>query len=262
MQIGISTSNVYPMTIEDALSAFRGLGADTTEIFVNTVSELREPLCSLLRERAAAAGLPIRALHSYPSCFEPYMLFSQYERRFEDGLEVFDEVFRAAATLGADYVILHGDRDGGVLSVAESVARFERLYDRGQAHGVTLLQENVVRFRACSPAFVRDMRAALGDKAQFTLDFKQCRRTGVELSEMIDAMRGAIRHVHISDATSELDCLMPGAGDEPLKEQLQILKDSGFNGDLMIELYRHNFGEIAELSEGIAHLRHILCSLG
>ncbi len=261
MQIGISTSNLYPLPLEDALSSFRGLGADTTEIFLNTVSELSEPFCAMMRERAAAADLRIRAVHSFTSCFEPYLLFSKYERRYEDGVQVFDGVFRAAATVGAEYVILHGDRDPGVLTVAESVARFERLYDLGQQYGVTLLQENVVRFRACSPTFVREMRQALGNKAQFTLDFKQCRRTGIAFAEMLDAMRGAIRHVHISDADGERDCLMPGDGAEPLREQLQLLKDSGYDGDLMIELYRHNFDEIAELSNGIAHLRQLVASL-
>ena len=262
MRIGISTSNLYPLPIEDALAAFRGLGADSTEIFLNTVSELTEPFCTLIRERAVKAKLDIRAVHSFTSCFEPYLLFSQYERRYEDGIRLFEDVFRAAAALSADYVILHGDRDPGVLSVAESVARFERLYDLGRSYGVTLLQENVVRFRACSPTFVREMRQTLGDKVQFTLDFKQCRRTGVDLADMIDTMRGAVRHVHISDADAAHDCLMPGQGTEPLREQLQMLKDSGFDGDLMIELYRHNFDEIAELSDGIAHLRQIVASLG
>jgi len=261
MQVGISTSNLYPMTIEDALTAIGGLGAHTSEVFLNTISELTPSFCALMRERADAAGLHIRSLHSYTSCFEPYMLFSEYKRRFLDGLTVFEPVFEAAASVGADYVILHGDRDPGVLPADESIARFEALYEVGQRFGVTLLQENVVRFRACSPDFVRQMRRQLGNKASFTLDFKQCRRTGIAVQDMVDAMSGAIRHVHISDADATHDCLMPGTGTEPLKEQLQLVKDSGFDGDVMIELYRHNFDEIADLSDGVAHLRQLIDSL-
>lgn len=261
MQIGISTANLYPMTVEDALSSIGGLGAKTAEVFVNTVSELTPEFAAAMKQRATQHGMTIRSLHSYTSCFEPYLLFSQYERRFEDGLLVFDPIFKAAADMGAAFVILHGDRDPGVLPAEQSIARFEALYDRGQQHGVTLLQENVVRFRACQPAFVREMRKVLGDKAQFTFDFKQCRRTGIPYEEMIDAMRGAIRHVHISDSDAEHDCLMPGAGQEDLVSTLRLLKDAGFDGAVIIELYRHNFDKIEELSQGVEVLRHAISQI-
>ena len=261
MRIGISTANLYPMNIEDTFAHLQGQGATDTEIFVNTDSELTADFIAMMKSRADAAGLHIRSLHSYTSCFEPYMLFSQYERRFEDGLKVFAPIFRAAQAAGADYVILHGDRDPGALPAEQSIRRFERLYDLGQEYGVTLLQENVVRFRACRPEFVRAMRAQLGDKAQFVLDFKQCRRTGVPIPDMIDAMRGAIRHVHISDCTDTEDCLMPGAGQEDYPHLLRLLKDSGFDGTLVIELYRRNFDKISELSAGCTTLAKAIAAV-
>ncbi|MGN0172449.1 MAG: sugar phosphate isomerase/epimerase family protein [Acutalibacteraceae bacterium] len=258
MQIGISTSNLYPLPPEDALTALGGLGVDTAEVFVNTHSEVTPAFTALLKERANAAGLHIRSLHPYTSAFEPYLLFSAYERRFEDGLSVFSALFEAAAALGADYLILHGDREAGVLPAEQSIERFERVYDLGQRYGVTLLQENVVRFRASSPDYVKTMRRLLGDKAQFTLDLKQCRRSGVALSDMIDAMRGAIRHVHISDYNSGHDCLPPGTGDEDFSAVLRALKDSGFDGALIIELYRRNFDDIAQLANAAAALKALL----
>ncbi len=261
MQIGISTANLYPCLIEDALSTLKGLGAEVTEVFVNTVSEVTPSFAALMKARAEEAGVSIRSLHSYTSCFEPYLLFSQYERRFLDGLEVFKPIFETAAAVGAAFVILHGDRDPGHLPVEESIARFERLYDLGRTFGVTLLQENVVRFRASSPDYVRAMRRQLGDKAQFTLDLKQCRRSGVDALDMIDAMAGAIRHVHISDATADADCLMPGKGAVDFAAILRALKNSGFDGALIIELYRHNFDRIDELSSGTAVLRQALETL-
>lgn len=261
MKVGISTANLYPMNLEDTFAYLEGRGATETEIFVNTSSELAKPFAQMLRERAKAADLRIRALHSYTSCFEPYMIFSQYERRFEDGLQLFVPVFQAAQTVGADYVVLHGDRDPGVLPASQSIRRFERLYDLGREHGVTLLQENVVRFRACHPDYIRAMREQLGDKAQFVLDFKQCRRTGVPIPEMIDAMSGAIRHVHISDCTDTEDCLMPGAGQEDFPYLLRLLKQSGFDGTVVIELYRKNFDKISELSKGCETLRAAIAQI-
>ncbi len=261
MQPGISTANLYPFPIEEALSALGGMGAEVTEVFVNTVSELTPSFAADLRARAADIGVSIRSLHSYTSCFEPYMLFSAYERRFLDGLEVFKPIYEAAASMGASYVVLHGDRDGGVLPEEESIARYERLYDLGRTFGVTLLQENVVRFRACSPDFVRAMRTQLGEKAQFVLDFKQCRRSGVAVADMIDAMGDAIRHVHISDADETHDCLMPGTGCEDLTTPLRLLKERGYDGAVIIELYRHNFDKLSELKCGIDVLRTIMTEL-
>ncbi len=261
MKIGVSTANLYPMNIEDTFAYLEARGATETEVFVNTVSELSKPFISMLGDRAKAAGLHIRSLHSYTSCFEPYMIFSQYERRFEDGLQLFVPIFQAAQTVGADYVVLHGDRDPGVLPAAQSIRRFEKLYDLGREHGVTLLQENVVRFRACQPEFVREMRRQLGDKAQFVLDFKQCRRTGIPIEEMIDAMHGAIRHVHISDYNDTETCLMPGAGKEDFPRLLRLLKESGFDGTLIIELYRRNFDKISELSDGCAALAEAIAQI-
>lgn len=260
MQIGISTANLYPLPIEEALSSLKGLGADVTEVFVNTVSEVTPSFAALMKARADEAGVAIRSLHSYTSCFEPYLLFSQYERRFLDGLEVFKPIFETAAAVGASYVILHGDRDPGHLNVEESVARFEKLYDLSRTFGVTLLQENVVRFRAGNPDYIRAMRRLLGDKAQFTLDLKQCRRSGIDILDMIDAMGDAIRHVHISDATVDRDCLMPGVGNVDFEAVIRALRAVGFDGAMIIELYRHNFDKIDELAAGVATLRQAIVS--
>jgi len=93
------------------------------------------------------------------------------------------------------------------------------------------------------------------------LDFKQCRRTGVPIPEMIDAMSGAIRHVHISDCTDTEDCLMPGVGQEDFPALLRMLKESGFDGTLMIELYRRNFDKISEISKGCATLAKAIADI-
>ncbi|MBQ7670058.1 MAG: sugar phosphate isomerase/epimerase [Clostridia bacterium] len=258
IDIGISTSNFYPLPPEDALALLGTLDARTAEIFVNTRSEASPAFAHLLKERAAAAGVSIRSLHSYTSAYEGNLLFSLYERRFEDGLEVFKEMYEAAAICGASFVVLHGDKETGVLPPEEHARRYEKLFDLGQTFGVTLLQENVVKFRAASPDFVRSMRHLLGDKAQFVLDLKQCRRTGVPFKEMLDAMAGAVRHVHVSDGNVARDCIPPGTGDEDFENIFTKLKDSGFDGVAIIELYRAGFKEPDELRQSAAYLRSLL----
>lgn len=255
MRIGASTANLYPAPTEAALDALLTMGFRVIEVFLNTPSEATPAFARDLRAKADAAGARIVSVHPYLSLAEPYCLFSHYERRFADYLEEYRRLFAAAAEMGARYLVLHGDRAvNPPLTPEEFAARYAALYDAGQANGVTLLQENVVNFRAQSPAFVRQMRALLGERAQFVLDLKQCRRAGVAAADMIDAMGSSLRHLHLSDATAARDCLMPGAGEVDFAALFDRLRAAHFDGDGVLELYRHNFGEQAELWQGYATL--------
>lgn len=255
MQWGASTSNFYPDLTEDGLRQVLHLGFRTVEVFLNTESETAPAFLDGLRSQADAAKAKIVSVHPYLSGIEGYLLFSGYERRFQDGMRHYDRLFDAAARLGASYVVMHGDKPGGALPAADSIARFERVYDRGRTFGVTLLQENVVGFRSADPAYLRQMRAQLGDKAGFVLDFKQCRRCGLPVDRVIDAMGDRVRHVHISDGGANGDCLPPGQGSEDLIAPLRRLTDAGFDGAVILELYRKGYRQPQELVQSMADLR-------
>ena len=255
MEIGVSTGCFYPALTEEALDTALGLGFRTVEVFLNTPSEVEPAFSREMRAKAEAAGARIVSLHPYFSLAEPFCLFSRYERRFFDALSDYRRQFEAAATVGASFLILHGDRaDQPPLSPEQFAERYERLYDEGQRFGVTLLQENVAKYRASDPAFVRQMRALLGEKARFALDLKQCRLTGVPAADMIDAMGPGLCHVHFSDGTEEAPCLLPGEGREDFAALFQKLRESGYRGDGVIELYRRNYKEPEELPRGRKYL--------
>ncbi len=250
MMIGASTANLYPMETEESLAQLVQAGFRRLEVFINTESEATPTYARELRERAQAYGAQIVAMHPYTSAFEPYLLYSAYIRRFEDGLKVYGQLFEAAAAMGASYVNMHGDRVESVLPEEESIRRYEQLYDLGQTYGVTLLQENVLRYRASSVNFIRSMRRLIGDKAQFTFDSKQCARCGLKPVEVLDAMGQGLRHVHISDQNEHQDCLVPGKGNVDYDQLMAIMQQYGFSGDWMIELYRCNFSSVNQLVEG------------
>ena len=255
MQIGASTACLYPMLIEEALDTLLQQGFRLVEVFLNTPSEASPAFARSLKAQATAADARIVATHAYLSVAEPFCLFSHYERRFQDYLLEYRRMFEGAAEMGAKFLVLHGDRAvDPTLSPADFAKRYEALYDAGQEYGVTLLQENVVRFRAQSPAFVRKMRELLGEKAQFVLDLKQCRRAGVSAAEMMEAMGEGLRHLHISDGGAAGDCLLPGKGDEDFAALFSQLQRQGYTGDGVIELYRRDFGDPAELWQGRAAL--------
>lgn len=258
IRIGASTANLYPLETERALDCLLELGFRELEVFLNTESEAEETFIRRLRARADEAGAVIRSVHPYLSGTEPYLLFSAYHRRYEDGLKNYRRLFRAAQMLGASYVVMHGDKREGVLPVEESIACFEGVYDLGRTYGVTLLQENVVRFRAGDPAYVAAMRRQLGDKAGFVFDIKQCLRSGHTPDAMLDAMGDALVHVHISDHDTTHDCLMPGAGTMDYGSLFARLLHQQFSGSVMLELYRSNYEAETELISGRKYLETVL----
>lgn len=255
---GASTANFYPELTENSLDRLLALGFRHIEIFFNTESETSPDFLRELKQKLDASGAFVSSVHPYLSGTEPYLLFSQYERRYRDGLGQYERLFEAAAFLDAPYVIMHGDRREGVLPASESIGRFEGVYDLGRTFGVTLLQENVVRFRSSDNAYLRQMRRQLGDKARFVFDFKQCRRSGYDPAEVIEAMGGHIAHVHLSDGAGEKDCLPPGKGTADLRPVLNTLREQGFDGAVILELYRTNFKKPEELWESMRHIQRLL----
>ena len=249
MHIGASTANLYPMNTEDALDVLLRLGFRELEVFVNTESEIAPSFIRELKERLQAAGARAVSLHPYISGSEPYLLYSAYERRYRDGLDMYARLFEAAASLGAGLLVMHGDKAEGVLPVEESIARFEGVSGLGRAYGVTLAQENVVRFRASDNAYIAAMRRQLGPKAAFVFDLKQCRRCGHRPEEVVAAMGPALAHVHISDHDDRRDCLPPGKGTVDYDRLFRLLASVGFDGPVILELYRTNFEREAELAE-------------
>ena len=258
MTVGVSTANLYPMRTEEAFKTLLQAGFRTIEVFINTESEATAEFAAEIREMADSFGARIPSVHSYNSSSEAFLLFSNYQRRLEDGLKRLHQVFCASQIMGASYVIMHGDRPGGPLSFRESVLRYGQLYDLGQKRGITLLQENVVHYRSAELSYICEMRKLLKEKAQFVFDLKQSVRCGLEPGEVISAMGSGLRHVHISDNDFAHDCLVPGRGKVEYKGLFGALKENGFDGSIIIELYRNNFKNISELVEGYEFLCGII----
>ena len=255
MVIGASTSNFYPALLEDALDTVLSLGFRDTEVFFNAASELDPSFVTELRRRVDDAGARVHAVHPHTSFMEPHFLFSPYARRADEMLDNYKRTFDAAARLGAKFLVLHGDRLGGALTVEQSIERYERLYDLGVTYGVRVAQENVVRFRSQDLDYIRALKEALGSKAAFVLDIKQTVRCGVSVEAVAAAMGDAIVHVHASDHDAEHDCLPPSKGTFDYTRLFSLLRDIHYNGAVLIELYRHGFDDPQDLVTAAEYLK-------
>jgi len=236
--IGISTSCFYPMETERVLEKEIALGFRTYEVFFNSPSELEESFVRGLKKQADAAKGKIVSLHPFTSGYESYLLFSQYRRRFKDGLLMYDGYFRAAKLLGADILVIHGEKNRPFFSDEEYLERFRILAERGKRFGVRVAQENVVEHRSQNPEFIRKMRRELKDNAYFVLDIKQCIRSRVSPFEMCDAMGDRLIHLHANDHSEERDCVLPGEGKMDYRRLFAQMKAAGFSGSCVLEVYR------------------------
>lgn len=249
MSLGISTSCYYPQNTEEALKALGKAGVKTAEIFFNSNYERTHPFISELARIQKHYGMSVVSLHPSLSFAEPYYFFSEYERRFYEYREEFKLYYEAAAMLGSKYVILHGDRPCSKISAEEYCRRFMLLSEDARNQGVSLLQENVNNCRPADPDFISQMRRITGDSIGFCLDIKQSIRAGFTVDQLVEAMSGAIKHVHISDHTDKSDCLLPKNGEFDFEKFFKKMKAQGYRGNYIIEVYTNAYESPSEIIE-------------
>lgn len=258
MNIGASSACFYPLETEKALLRVGEAGFGVSEIFFNTFSELSPDFLRELCKIRDAYSLNIAAVHPFSSGAEQFFIFGNYERRFRDTVELYKRYFEAAAALGASIFVLHG-------AFAEKTTPDEQCYERfgilsraAKSFGVTVAQENVVRFASQSPAYIAGMRSYLGNDFAMVLDIKQTCRAGHAATEYIAAAGERIVHVHLSDNDAESDCLPPGKGSFDFSALFAALSTAGYNGKGIIELYSHSFTSDSELVAAKKYLENTL----
>jgi len=175
------------------------------------------------------------------------MLFSDYARRYLDGLELYKQYCQAACELGAKILVMHGDRLGNTrITDNEYFERFDKLTKIGQSFDVTVAQENVFGYKSSNVDFIFKMKKNLPN-VKFVFDVKQELRAGCGKMNMARAMGESICHTHINDSTNEKDCLLPFDGDGNYSPLFNLLKSIHYKGAVIIEVYRNNFKDTNDL---------------
>lgn len=261
MRAGVSTACFYPELTERSLCLVAETGARSVEIFVNSEQEFSQTFFGGLGASARSLGVRVVSVHPYTSGFEHMFFFSNYHRRFEDGLELYRRYFSHAASVGAEFFVLHGSFASERPPNEVVFERFLALSEAARQCGVRLLQENVARCRSGSVGFLREMRQALGDSVGFALDIKQALRSGYGPEETLAAMGDRVLHVHMSDNGPAGDCLPPGEGSFDIKSFLLKLAKMGFDGDVILELYAENYDNLEQLTKSFEYLDKITSNI-
>lgn len=245
IEVGVSVACGYPEYPEITLKRLLDLGVKHVEIFLNTHSETKPEYVRELKKMMDDYGCTCKSVHPFTAAIDTYMLYTPYERRIQDYLEYHRRYFEAMDILGAEYLILHGNQDKGPDEVV--IEGYRRLNGVAKEYQKTVLQENVYRCTTGALEQLVAMKNALGDDVSFVLDTKQAIRRGYDPYDFINQLSPNIKHIHFSDHNQESTCTLPGTGDINAPRFIQALKDTGFSGSIMLELYRSSFGTFEEL---------------
>ncbi len=251
MDIGASTSCFYPLETEKALGKIIDLGFNKTEVFFNTISEIQDGFAKKMRKQADDGGVKVLSVHPFSSNLENNCIFGEYQRRYDDFIDMYRQHCHAGAVLGADVLVIHGAYAQLKRPLPEEhyFERFASLIEIGKQEGITVCQENVVRFRSQSLDFLKRMRSYLGDNFHMVFDVKQAVRSGYDPFEIVNEMKDSIVHIHLSDNTENADCIPPGRGNFDFRRLFETMNKSNYNGDYVIELYSMGYDMDKELAQ-------------
>lgn len=259
MNIGVSSACLYPTTTEQSINKLIKTGFRNFEIFINSSSELENEFIENIKSTLAATNSKVVSIHPYISGFEPCLFFSDYYRRFEDSIKIYEKFLEAAKIYGAKYIVMHGDRirDPILIPDKEYFERFKILSNLASKYSVTIVQENVNLFRSSDPCFIKDMKNYLKNDVKFVLDIKQCIRSGYSPFDILNAMENNIALVHISDNNIKNDCIPPGQGNFDFLKLKNLLLKNKYQGDVIIELYNSGFKNLDELWNSYLYLKKL-----
>lgn len=259
MEVGLSSAIFYPtVNTEDTIKIISDIGFGTGEIFLNSLSEYEEDFLSILNEKIKYHNFNVNSVHAFGSPFEPY-LFDAYSRRRKDMICIFKKVCRATKFLGAKYYTFHGMKfmDFSNLNDSLIIDVYNELAYIAKEEGISLCQENVSWCMSKDLNFLSMLKENLKYPISFTLDLKQAYKADVEPEEYIKVMGKDLANFHINDKNKDNICLLPGKGDINYSLIFKLLKDIGYEGEAIIEVYRENFKTYEDLKKAKTYIEKI-----
>ncbi len=198
ISVGVSTACLYPQETSESLELLCQCGIRSFEVFLNTFSEFTDEYIEKLKEIKQHYHAEIISVHPFTSEMESMFFFSDYPKRLEEGLKLYEQYFAYTRQLGARYFIFHGGKEHIVHCEEKYFTDYERLLKRAKKQGITLLHENVVRTKSRDLDFLVRLSQALPE-TRFVLDVKQAVRSGVSPIEFMQRLGKSVEHIHFSD---------------------------------------------------------------
>lgn len=251
--VGLSTSSVFPEGTAVAFEMAADLGYDGVEVMVGT-DALSQDSYALL-DLVQTHQVPVLSIHS------PCLLVTQRVW----GTEPWGKLRRAqsvAEQLGARTVVVHPP------------FRWQRGYAQGFVDGLARMRdeteirfavENMFPWRALSQeitAYAPGWDVRDEEYSHATVDLSHTAVSKTDAMQLVVDLGARVAHMHLADGTGSArdEHLIPGRGTQPVAEVLKHLANTGFTGNLIVEVNTRsaaNAGERSvDLAEALAFARH------
>jgi sugar phosphate isomerase/epimerase len=235
--IGMSTTCVFPASVEKAFKMARLAGFDGMEIMVTNDPVTQDPIA--LRELSEKYGLPILSIHA-PTLFLTTFVWGR------DPAVKLRRSAELAVAVGAPSVVVHppfrwqsGYAENFVRIVAET---------QGET-GIEICVENMFPWKVggkIMKAYLPSPDPIDMNPDAMTLDFSHASLTGRDSLEYAMAMGDRLRHIHLCDGTRSVEegnmfdeHLVPGYGNQPVAETLSWLAENHWTGQVVAEVSLH-----------------------
>lgn len=262
MKAGISTASLFMRkNNEDALPFLDGLGVNTAEVFLTSFSEYGKEFANFLAPKKG--NVAVNSIHILNTEFEP-QLFNSHPRVQGDAYAWLEKVMDSAQILGAKQYTFHGvsrvkrsARSGENDNFPAMVQGFTKLVEFCESHGVSLCLENV-EWSSYNRPGVFSVLAKEIPALRGVLDIKQARISEHPYEEYLNEMGERLAYVHISDVDEKGKICLPGKGVFDCPTLIKRLNDVGFDGALIIEVYKDDYKELHELKTAYDYLSEMI----
>lgn len=256
MKTGISTASLFlDLPTEKAAEYLSENGVKTSEAFLTTFSEYTDEFADLLLKKKG--NMNFNSVHALTTQFEP-QLYSKNDRALKDAYSVLENVLKTGKTIGAKNYTFHGfariKKTPININYDECGYFTEKIAEKCAEYGINLAYENVHWCYYNYIGFFSEIKKRC-PSLKGTLDIKQARQSGIEYKEYIKEMGENIVTVHVSDIDETGKMCLPLKGTVDYDDLFSRLKDVGFDGAVLIEAYRKDYGERRELIDSLDMLK-------
>jgi sugar phosphate isomerase/epimerase len=229
-RIALSTASVYPESTAHAFGWAASLGYDAVEVMVGIDSLSQQT--AAVRQLSEHHEMPVSAVHA------PCLLFTQRVW----GTEPWGKLERSAQmaeAVGADVVVVHPP------------FRWQRDYAAGFVEGIAALEsstglafavENMYPWRATArrgmEMYLPGWDPSAEAYAHTTIDLSHAAIARSDVVEMASRLADRLTHIHLTDGSGSAkdEHLVPGRGVMAADRFLRHLADTGFAGDIVLEI--------------------------
>lgn len=228
--VGLSTSSVFPLGVEDCFRLASHIGYDGVEVMVSVDTSSRDP--KLLSDFAREYGQPILSLHA------PTLFFLQFVWG-RDPWTKLERTVQMAIDVGCPTVVAHPPfrwQGAYAREFVEGVAALEAQY------GVAIAVENMYPWRLGvreAMIYLPDHDPTDEEYAHVTVDLSHAATAGDDALAMIDRLGDRLAHLHLADGrgrSTKDEHLPPGEGSQPCAEALRRLANRGWTGSVLLEI--------------------------